>query len=111
MQHERVRCIVCSTKNKETKQNSRVKNVTTHGCVLHRKAEHTNVSKYYHCNHRTDIFRQNFLDEIMVIKGVWILQKELYEGTESCQKSLFVQVLTSLQQYEEKIRNTAWRCL
>jgi len=47
----------------------------------------------------------------MGMKGVWILQKELYEGTQTCRKSLFVQVLASLQQYEKKIRNTAWRCL
>ena len=76
-----------------------------------RKVEHTNVSKYYLCNYRTDIFRQIFLNEIMDMKEVRILQKELYEGTETCRKSLFVQVLASPQQYEEKIRNTAWRRL
>jgi len=39
MQRERVQCSVCSTKNKETKQNSRVENATQ-GCVL------PNVSRY-----------------------------------------------------------------
>jgi hypothetical protein len=43
----------------------------------------------------------------MDMKKMWILQKELYEGTQTCQKSLVVQVLASPQQYEEKIRNTA----
>ena len=45
------------------------------------------------------------------MKKVWILQKELYEGTETYWKSLIVQVLASPQQYEEKIRNTTWRRL
>jgi len=45
------------------------------------------------------------------MKEVWILQKELYEGAQTCRKSLFVQVLASPQLYEEKIRNTTWRCL
>jgi hypothetical protein len=47
----------------------------------------------------------------MGMKGVWILQKDLYEGTAACQNSLFVRVMASLQQREEKIGNTAWRHL
>ena len=43
---------------------------------------------------------------------VWILQKEVYEGTETCWKAFMcVCVFASLHQYKEKIRNTAWRCL
>jgi hypothetical protein len=47
----------------------------------------------------------------MGMNGVWILQKELYEGRAAGQKSLLVRVMASLQQREEKIRNTDWRHL
>jgi hypothetical protein len=42
------------------------------------------------------------------MKGVWILQEGFYEGTQTCQKALYVFVFASLHQYEEK-RTTAWR--
>ena len=45
------------------------------------------------------------------VKEVWILQKGLYEGTETCQKGLYLCVFAPLSQYEEKIRTTAWRHL
>ena len=45
------------------------------------------------------------------VRGVWIFQKGLYEGTETCQKGLYVCVFASPHQYEEKIRAIAWRCL
>ena len=45
------------------------------------------------------------------VKGVWIFQKGLHEGTETCQKGLDVCVFAPLCQYEEKIRTTAWRHL
>ena len=54
------------------------------------------------CDYWTDIFQQHFLDEIIGMKWVWILQKELYEVTETCKKILFVRVFASLQQYEKK---------
>jgi hypothetical protein len=47
----------------------------------------------------------------MVVKGVWILEKGLYEGTEICQNGLYIFVSASLHQYEEKLRNTAGKHL
>jgi hypothetical protein len=41
----------------------------------------------------------------MGVKGVWILQKGLYEGTETCQKGLYVCVFVPLRQYKEKSEN------
>jgi hypothetical protein len=38
---------------------------------------------------------------------MWILQKPLYEGKETCQNGLYVCVFTPLHQYEGKIRTTA----
>jgi len=56
-----------------------------------------------------DIF-QFHLDEIMGVEGrVWILQKRLYEGTETCQMGLHVCVFAPLCRYEKKIRTTVWR--
>jgi len=45
------------------------------------------------------------------VKGVWIFLKGLYEGTETCQKGLYVCVFAPLCEYEEKIRTIAWRYL
>jgi hypothetical protein len=36
------------------------------------------------------------------LKGVWILQEGIYEGTETCRKVLYVCVFSSLRQNEEK---------
>jgi hypothetical protein len=47
----------------------------------------------------------------MGVKGLWVLEKGLYEGTDICQNGLYVCVLASLQLYEEKVRNTARRYL
>jgi hypothetical protein len=44
----------------------------------------------------------------MGVNGVLIFQKRLYEGTLNCQKGLYVCISALLQQYEEKIRTTAW---
>jgi len=41
----------------------------------------------------------------MGVKGVWILQKGLYEGTETCRKGLYVCVFAPLRQYKEKSEN------
>ena len=38
----------------------------------------------------------------MGVKGVWILEKGLCEGTETCQNGLYVCVFASLCQNEEK---------
>ena len=42
---------------------------------------------------------------------MWIFQKGLYEGTETCQKDLYVCVFASLRQYEDTVRTTTWRYL
>jgi hypothetical protein len=47
----------------------------------------------------------------MGVNGVWLFQKGLYVGTETCQKGLYMCVFASLRQYKEKIRTTAWRRL
>jgi len=77
----------------------------------HVKAEHTRVSKYYHCNYWTDIFQEHLLVEILGLKGVWILQKGPDEETKTCSEDLYVCIFAPLRQYEEKIRITAWRHL
>ena len=42
---------------------------------------------------------------------MWILQKGLYEGTQTRQNGLYVCVFAPPRQYEAKIRTTDWRYL
>jgi hypothetical protein len=62
------------------------------------KAEHTNISKYYYHHNYGIYILQFLLDEIIQVKGVWILQK-LYEGTETCRRGFYmcvtIKVITS----------------
>jgi hypothetical protein len=51
-----------------------------------------------------DIF-QFRLDKIMGVEGVWILQRRLYEGTETCRMGLHMCVFAPLCQREKKNKN------
>jgi hypothetical protein len=75
------------------------------------KAEHTNVSKYYHCNYWMDIFEWHLPDEIVGVKrdvdfteGALWRNRALTEGPKCV-------AYASLHQYEGKIWNIALRCL
>jgi hypothetical protein len=45
----------------------------------------------------------------MGMKGLWILQKGLYEGRETCRKVLYVCVFASLRRYEEPLSGDAFK--
>jgi hypothetical protein len=38
----------------------------------------------------TELIFVSLLDEIIGVNGVWILQKAVYGGTETCQRGLYV---------------------
>jgi hypothetical protein len=57
------------------------------------------------------IFFSSFLDEIIRVKGVGILQEGLYEGTETCWKVLMCVYLLHFANMRKKKKTTARRHL
>jgi hypothetical protein len=81
-QCKRIQCHVCSPKNKATTMKFK--------CLECNVAEHTNGSKYYHRNSRTEYLSVAFSWWIKGNKGGVHFAEGLYEGTETCQKDVYV---------------------